>query len=241
MRIQILNRSIVAALRKFGVVATRLSSSPEGRLGCLLNAYGIEVVLDVGANIGQYAKMLRHELGYSGLIYSFEPMKAEFSKLKSAASGDPKWKVINCGLGDSELDMLINIAGNSASSSMLPASARLLSVAPQVTYVGTQKVHIRTLDAVYGELNLEGSRVYLKIDAQGFESKILAGSEYSLCHIDTVQLEMALFPMYEGALLYDSYLSIMRSKGYKLVHLIPGFWDRKTGELLEMDGIFHRS
>jgi len=57
---------LVQALCRFGVVATRLSSSPEGRLGSLLKTYGIEVVLDVGANIGQYAKMLRRELGYAG-------------------------------------------------------------------------------------------------------------------------------------------------------------------------------
>jgi len=46
--------------------------------------------------------------------------------------------------------------------------------------------------------------------------------------------------MYEGELLFDDYLPMMRAKGYQLVHLIPGFWDRSTGELLEVDGIFHR-
>jgi len=235
-----IKRGIIETLRRFGVVATRFSSSPEGRIGGLLKTYGIEVVLDVGANIGQYAKMLRYELGYSGFIHSFEPMKAEFSELQRAARGDPLWKVVNCGLGDAEAEMTINVAGNSASSSLLPASARLLSVAPQIAYVGKQKVHIRTLDTIYSELHLEGHRVYLKIDAQGYESMILKGAQQSLQHIGTVQLEMALTPMYEGELLFDTYLPMMRGNGYNLVHIIPGFWDRTTGELLEVDGVFHR-
>ena len=77
-------------------------------------------------------------------------------------------------------------------------------------------------------------------DAQEFEPRILAGAEHSLRYIDTVQLEMAYTPMYEGKLLFDTYLPMMRAKGYQLVHLIPGFWDRSTGELLEVDGVFHR-
>jgi len=240
MRFKKINHSIVTALRKYGIVVTRLSSSPEGRLGCLLKTYNIEIVLDVGANIGQYAKMLRQELDYDGIIHSFEPMKSEYFELQKTARNDPKWKVDNCGLGDVDAEMVINIAGNSASSSLLAASKRLLSVAPQVAYVGNERVQIHKLDTIYNEQQLKGQRVFLKIDAQGYESKILRGAKQSLQYIDTLQLEMALTPMYEDELLFEDYFSMMHANGYYFVHLMPGLWDTKTGELLEVDGIFHR-
>lgn len=240
MQLQILKSLVVKMCRQAGIVATSLESSVDGRLKKLLQTYQIDTVLDVGANIGQFAIMLRREAKFDGIIVSFEPMKGEYAKLKKAALDDPKWTVINCGLGDSESEMTINVAGNSVSSSLLPASARLLSAAPYVAYVGTQKINIRTLDTMYSELDLNGSRVYLKIDAQGFESKILAGGENALTSIDTIQMEMPLVPMYHGARLLSDFLPMLNNKGYRLVHLIPGFWDRKSGELLEVDGIFHR-
>ena len=240
MRLRILKRLVVRVLRQMGVVATRLQSSPEGRFKTLLRTYQIDTVLDVGANIGQFAIMIRCEAKFDGDLLSFEPMQREFAELQRAAHSDPRWLVFNYGLGDTNSQMTINVAGNSASSSLLPASPRLFNVAPQAIYTGTQTVQVRTLDAVYDELSLAGRRTYLKIDAQGFEVRILTGAEHALRHIDTVQLELPLVPIYEGALLFDEFLPVMHGMGYRLVHLVPGFFDRSTGELLEVDGIFHR-
>ena len=41
-------------------------------------------------NIGQFGTSMR-ELGYTGTLVSFEPVAAQFAKLKAAASGDPNW------------------------------------------------------------------------------------------------------------------------------------------------------
>lgn len=240
MSFQILKHSTARILRSAGIVVTSLESSLEGRLQKLMQSYQIDTVLDVGANIGQFATMIRREAKFDGTIVSFEPLKAEFAKLQKAARDDPSWKVINCGLGRTESEMSINVAGNSVSSSLLPASTRLLTAAPHAAYAGTEKIHIRTLDALFSELHLFDARVYLKIDAQGYESNVLAGGENVINYIDTIQMEMPLVPMYEGALLFDQFLPYMQAKGYRLAHLIPGFWDRKTGELLEVDGVFHR-
>src|SRR5579871_2898133 len=52
----------------------------------------IDCVLDVGANAGQYGQFLREQVGYRGLIFSFEPVSDTYSQLCTAAKGDPKWK-----------------------------------------------------------------------------------------------------------------------------------------------------
>ena len=53
-----------------------------------LRSLGVDVVLDVGANSGQYASRLR-EAGFDGRIASFEPLSGPFSRLQRSASNGP--------------------------------------------------------------------------------------------------------------------------------------------------------
>jgi hypothetical protein len=80
----------------------------------------------------------------------------------------------------------------------------------------------------------------MKIDTQGFESKVLKGAENSLMQIDTVQMEMSLVPLYEGELLFNEMSILMSEKGYVLVAIETGFSDQDSGQVLQIDGIFHR-
>src|SRR4051812_49758697 len=52
----------------------------ERQLAELLTRYAVNVVLDVGANVGQYGQLLRR-VGYTGHIVSFEPVPACFAEL----------------------------------------------------------------------------------------------------------------------------------------------------------------
>ena len=67
-------------------------SSQWAQLQQLLSHHRIRLVLDVGANIGQYAKGLR-DAGFKGRIISFEPVLTAHAKLKKAAQGDALWTV----------------------------------------------------------------------------------------------------------------------------------------------------
>jgi len=78
------------------------------------------------------------------------------------------------------------------------------------------------------------------MDTQGFESKVLKGAENSLPHIDTVQMEMSLVPLYDGELLFNEMCLLMSQKDYTLVAIENGFSDSASGQLLQVDGIFHR-
>jgi FkbM family methyltransferase len=200
----------------------------------------IDVVLDVGANAGQFAHHLRRDLAFKGRIYSFEPLSVPFRRLQSRAAQDPDWHAFNFALGDVKGIATINVAANSESSSLLEMLPSHVEAAPQSKFVGTEDVDVRTLDAIFDDLCQPGEGVYLKIDTQGFEGRVLQGADRSLPKIDTLQVEMSLTPLYSNELTFGELYQLLLGKGYAMVGLEPGFTNPQTGRLLQVDAIFHR-
>jgi FkbM family methyltransferase len=207
----------------------------------ILQYYAIDTVLDVGANVGQFASQLRSDLGYAGRILSFEPLGAAFQALQAAARGDPQWQVFHYALGERDELREINVAGNSESSSFLDMLPAHLESAPHSRYTGRESIQLRSLDGLFSELCADAKNVYLKIDTQGFEQSVLKGAAASLARIDTVQMEMSLVPLYRGEWLFLEACAWMQGQGYALIAFENGFSDPKSGRLLQLDGIFRRS
>ena len=65
-------------------------------------------------------------------------------------------------------------------------------------YVGAESVSVRRLDAVSPDYVAKGTTTFLKIDAQGFEWRILNGASATLPHIRGILCELWLVPLYEG-------------------------------------------
>jgi FkbM family methyltransferase len=205
-----------------------------------MSSLRIDVVLDVGANAGQSARHLRSDLGFEGRICSFEPLSVPFRTLQSRAAEDPNWQAFNFALGDVEGVATMNVAANSESSSLLEMRPAHLEAAPESGFLGTEDVEIRTLDAIFDELCQAGDRVYLKLDTQGFEDRVLRGADRCLAKIDTVQVEMSLTPLYSDEPTFGELYQLLLGNGYVMVGLEPGFTNPETGQLLQADAIFHR-
>ena len=62
----------------FDLTRYRPERSEAGRLSLMLNHHKVNLVLDVGANTGQFAKALRQG-GYQGKMLSFEPLSTALS------------------------------------------------------------------------------------------------------------------------------------------------------------------
>ena len=239
----LIKHKIQQLLRSFGydICVFSPASHPLARRKKLFESYGIDIVFDIGANAGEFAQQLRKDIGYKGKILSFEPLSSAFELLRENAKGDPNWEIFNFALGDAETKQEINIAGNSYSSSLLDMLPSHERSAPESKYIGRELIEIKTLDSIFCDLCKPGNSVYLKIDAQGFESKILTGAEKSLAHIDTIQMEMSLVPLYKDELLFNEMYKLMSERGFSLVALESGFADPVSGHLLQVDGIFRRS
>jgi FkbM family methyltransferase len=229
-------------LRKAGIELNRytIHTSASVQLDRLLRHCGIDLVLDVGANRGQYAAELRAH-GYGGRIVSFEPLSVAHESLKLAARGIPGWTVApRMAIGDSDGEIDIHVAGNSLSSSildMLPAHDR---AAPGSAYVASEAVPLKRLDGVAGEFLAGSRRVLLKIDTQGYEDRVLAGAAGLLDRVAAIQTELSLVPLYAGQLLFDEMRRRIELLGFELFAVFPGYVDERTGQTLQLDGFFLR-
>jgi FkbM family methyltransferase len=214
-------------------------ASPRFRLAKLLAHHRIEMILDVGANAGQFGRDMR-EIGFSGRIVSFEPLAEPFNRLQQAARADSKWQAVNIGLGDQDSQAVINVAGNSQSSSFLPMLAAHSEAAPESMYVGEQSAEIRRLDSVFASYVTPDTRIFLKIDTQGFEKKVLQGAEKTLRQIELIQVECSFVPLYEGAILIEEMIAFLRGVGFDPIETIPAFHHHESAHLMQADILFAR-
>lgn len=203
----------------------------------LLSMCPVEVVLDVGANAGQFGQELRR-VGYEGRIISFEPLPEAYRKLAQAARRDRRWRALNLALGAEEGSLPIHVASNLASSSLLRPNATLAEAAPSLTFQSDHEVPVRRLDSLFDTLVDGGERAFLKVDTQGFEQAILRGAGASLGRLSAIQLELSLTPLYEGEPPAEEVIGWLRTRGFEPAWLYPAFWEPKTRRWLQADVVF---
>lgn len=227
----------------FGVELNRYNpaQSQNARMARLLVHHCIDLVLDVGANTGGYGQSLR-EIGYRGDILSFEPLEDAYAELVRVSAEDARWHVApRMAVGAEDGEIVINVAGNSVSSSVLPMHDSHAQAAPLSRYVGTQRVPLHRLDGVKHDVLTPARRTLLKIDTQGYEMAVLQGAAGLLANVRGVQLELSVIPLYEGQALYREVIDWLSGRGFELWNIVPGFLDESSGRLLQFDGIFFRT
>lgn len=209
------------------------------RRNAWLAALGIDVVLDVGANVGQYASEVRGA-GYTGHLVSFEPLSTAFEELQHAAERDGNWQCLNVALGSRREEAQLNVSGYSESSSLLPMEERHVSALPLSAYVGRETVSVTTLDAVATEIASAHATLWLKLDVQGYEAEVLNGARETLGRCVGVECELSLVPLYEGQALGHDVMSLLADHGFRAVAVEEAFSDPASQETLQLNAIFLR-
>lgn len=229
-------------LRRFGYDLRRLDSdsSAVALLVKAMRRFDIDLVLDVGANAGQFALGLR-AAGYSGRIVSFEPLSTAYDMLVKAAERDAAWHVHErVAIGSYDGVASLNVAANSVSSSLLPMLPLHEAAATSSQYVGLEEVPVRRLDSVVGRYLHGSERCMLKIDTQGFEWSVMDGAPETLLRSRGVLCELSLVPLYDGQHLWGDVISRLEGLGFELWSLNKGFVDKRDGRTLQCDAAFFR-
>jgi FkbM family methyltransferase len=201
--------------------------------------HGVDTVLDVGANTGQFGTLLRQSK-FTGRIHSVEPLTDAYEALATSAAADPAWTVQRAAVSAEPGTLTMNVSGNGVSSSVLPMLERHATAAPSAQYVAQETVPATTVDAIVAEHRLRPETTVLKIDVQGFEQQVLEGASATLAGFRGVRTEMSLVPLYDGQALMPEIMERLAGHGFELWAVEPGFTEPDTRRLLQLDGVFFR-
>lgn len=214
--------------------------SGPAQLAAVLAHAAIDAVVDVGANTGQYGRMLR-SAGYDGPILSFEPLPGPRRLLLEAAAADPRWRVAPAlALGEAAGRVILERSAESDMSSILAQSPLLRAISPSSAVLERLEVPCARLDALEALLEPAWRRLHLKIDVQGYEPKVLDGASGLMARIQTIQLELALKAVYEGEADWRTMVDRLAAMGFEPVLVLPGYFERKLARMLQMDVVFSR-
>lgn len=208
----------------------------------LLDLYKVDCVIDVGANRGQYRHFLRTEVGFDGLIASFEPIPDHAAYLREAAQADSRWIVSGTALGAAPGQLEFNVMANTEFSSFLaPRDDNTSRFQGGNTVARRVQVEVDTLARVVPELRSKSAArsIYLKLDTQGFDLEVLKGAGDALQDICALQSEMSVRPIYDGMPRYSDVVTYLEECGFAMSGIFPN----NAGHfplLIEFDGYFCR-
>ncbi len=173
------------------------------------------VILDIGANVGDWSLMLR-KAGYSNEIWAFDPLKKNLDQYDLALKHFGNYKTFQVALASRVGDQkfFYNLDNS------LSGHDSLFDMAT-IGYVENTKetiVKLRTLDS-YSSLLKNKHVCFIKIDVEGSEIDVLNGSDYVLrSGVSFIQFEFGHAARANKTLLYD--LIKLLEKYFFTVYLI---------------------
>jgi FkbM family methyltransferase len=229
-------------VRRFGFDIAPFPGSAKHwtQIVSLLARHEVDCVFDVGANVGQYANAIRKN-GYQGRIVSFEPLSDAHAKLTARAAGDANWDVAaRAAVGATAGETQIHISPESDMSSILPLDATAQDRLASAHGTDLETVPGTTVADTLAAHATGQTPIFLKLDTQGFEAQVLAGAAGCWDRITGVQLELSIQPIYEGQPNHLPLLEQLATQGLRPHLVIPGYWSRHYGRMLEYDVVCFR-
>ena len=212
-------RSIVITDRKYQKSAW---ASQRCQLRSIIEEFNIDLILDVGANEGQFARQLRKF--YKGTIHSFEPVSSTCESLRISAQDDSMWHVHQFALGSQEEQREINVYGRSEFSSLLMSNEYgNTRFAEEVQTVRSERILVRRLDTVLDEVSSGpvSPRIFLKMDTQGFDLEVFRGLGTKLRHVYALQSEISVLPIYKGMPHWTESILTYERAGFSIAGMFP--------------------
>ena len=242
-----LKRLILPRLRARGhllIPEWRLPALPlEEHLRAVIARYDVDVVVDVGANFGQFHDTLRDEVGFAGPIVSFEPVSTFRAQLEARRHSDPAWFVEPYALGSTHQSAVIHVMESPGLSSLrnpdLSAMHSLLPAPERAGIAGEESIEVRPLDEIAPThpALVKAKRALLKTDAQGFDLEVIRGAKAFLARTIAIQIELSVLPIYADAPTYQDVIGELHALGFDLSGMFPVTLDADL-RVIEFDGVF---
>ena len=136
----------------------------------------------------------------------------------------------------------INVAKNSASSSLKKIKKKHLEADKNSEQVGAQFVIVNKIDNIIDKYCSHNNKILLKSDTQGYELEVLQGAIKTLKkkNLLGIQVETSLVELYHSENIYVSILKFLDKRGFEPFDIFKGFRNKKSNQLLQVDFLFGR-
>jgi FkbM family methyltransferase len=190
----------------------------------LFAKYEVDCVFDVGANLGQYARMIRQNADFKGLIISFEPIPKAADALREKAKSDPKWIIVEQALASINGQQLFNIMNISEFSSLsTPLHDEIDIFKNENKIIKSVIVKTETLETAYTRLKsiYNFKKPFLKLDTQGYDVDIVTSSKSVIGEFVGIQSELAVKKIYHHSVDFRVAISTYQQYGFTLSAFVP--------------------
>jgi FkbM family methyltransferase len=145
-----------------------------------------DAFVDIGANIGLFTLIAAHRVGNAGYVYAFEPCSRTYQRLLAnvTLNGLANVSCYQLALSDdaTQLNMNVSLDGFDAWNSLAqPIAGHSFAV---------ETVNCTTWDSFAREHNLFGRVTMMKIDVEGWETRVLLGASETLSRMDAPVLQV---------------------------------------------------
>jgi len=206
----------------------------------LIAGLRVDLIVDVGAHHGEFARRLRHPIGYEKLILSFEPDPDSFSTLCERMDGDSQWHGINVALSYSVGEAVLH-EFKSTEFNSLHVPNQLAETRFGVRATGQRTVSTNRLDGLVDEsagVMSRAASIMLKMDTQGHELRVIRGAGTLLDNTSVILAEAAALPIYTDVPTIDVVIAELRDRGFDPSAFFPISVSSDRMRAIEFDGIF---
>jgi FkbM family methyltransferase len=217
--------------------ALRLGVAPSIEHHAVLINNSYDLVLDVGANRGQFAMFCRI-IKPSIPIVAFEPIPNEAMIFRKVMKDMLDVQLQEVALGDKACEAELHLSHRPDSSSLLALGNTQTKLHPDTYEIGKIKVPVRRADE-FKHCWENYSQILMKIDVQGFELAVLKGATETLTQCSFIYLECSETELYVGQALYAEITAFLNQNGFELKAQCHENW--LDGKLVHADCLFARS
>lgn len=221
-----------------GFDVIRQNNNPKNTL-LGLRQIPFHTVIDVGANTGQFARYVRG-IYPNSRIFCFEPVPAPFAELEQwAASQNGTVIPFNLAVGESngETEMFMH-EEHVTSSSLLATTGFMEQCYPFTKEQKSIRIKQATLDSALEKFIPEiETDILIKIDVQGYESRVIAGGSNVFAKATACILEINLDALYEGQAEFLELLMMLDQRGYRYVGNFDQLYGN-DGHCIFIDAVF---
>jgi FkbM family methyltransferase len=200
---------------------------------------GIRTVIDVGAHSGEFSSAM-HAVLPDAHIYAFEPLEDCHRRLRQRLGGNGSLDSFQVAVGERRGEIEFWRSSFPKSSSALAMSTLHQTAFPWSAKNERLTVQLETLDHCIGDRELPG-KVFLKIDVQGYDDRVLKGASQLLKRIDYVLVEVSFRPLYEGQAKFHDIYDILRTEGFSYAGNMEQLLSPQDGSVLQADALFVRN